>query len=123
MAQVADVSFKDNSGEVIAEMKDKALDWLDAIGQDAASTTSNIIASIPLVDTGRLMNSIEHAVESGEMAVYIGTNVHNDKGHNYAIDHEFGTSRGIPAKHFLQAGASIHGNEYKEMLERIMEEE
>lgn len=117
MAKVIDISIESHTEEFTAEMKQKVIDWLDAIGEDAASTTSNIIASIPLVKTGRLMNSIEHSVDAPEQSVYIGTNV------DYAIYHEFGTSRGIPAKHFLQAGASIHAAEYKEMLERKLEEE
>ena len=114
MAQVTSVSLTDHSEEVIAAMKDQAGMWLDLIGEDAASTTSNIIASIPLVKTGRLKNSISHAVDEEEPAVYIGTNV------KYAPYHEFGTSRGIVARHFLQAGASLHKAEYKQLLEEYL---
>lgn len=117
MAKVVDVRVESHIEEFTDEMKRKVLDWLDGIGEDAASTTANIIASIPLVKTGRLMGSIEHSVDAPEQSVYIGTNV------EYAPYHEFGTSRGIPAKHFLQAGASIHTDEYKEMLERALKEE
>jgi phage gpG-like protein len=114
MAQVTSVSLTDRSEEVIKAMKDQAGMWLDLIGEDAASTTSNIITEIPLVDTGRLKNSISHAVDEEEPAVYIGTNV------EYAPYHEFGTSRGIVARHFLQAGASLHKAEYKQLLEEYL---
>jgi len=117
MAKVVDVRIEDHSEEFTDEMKSKVLDWLDAIGEDASSTTANVIATIPLVKTGRLMNSIERAVVEDEQAVYIGTNV------PYAKYHEFGTSRGIPAKHFLQAGVTLHQSEYKQMLEDKLKEE
>jgi len=116
MAQVVEVRIESHIEEFTDEMKAKVLDWLDAIGEDAASTTANIVATIPLVKTGRLMNSFERAVVQDEQAVYIGTNV------PYAKYHEFGTSRGIPAKHFLQAGATLHQSEYKQMLEDKLKE-
>jgi phage gpG-like protein len=117
MAQVTSVSLTDRSEEVIAAMKDQVNDWLDLIGEDAASTTSNIITEIPLVDTGRLKNSISHAVDEEEPAVYIGTNV------EYAPYQEFGTSKGVSGKHFIQFGATAHISEYKELLEEILKSE
>lgn len=113
MAQVTSVSLTDHSEEVIAAMKDQVKDWLDLIGEDAASTAAD---KAP-VDTGRLKNSISHAVVEDEKAVYIGTNV------EYAPYQEFGTSRGIVGKHFIQFGATAHSAEYKELLERILEDE
>lgn len=116
MAQVTSVSLTDRSEEVIKAMKDQANLWLDLIGEDAASTAAD---KAP-VDTGRLKNSISHAVDESEPAVYIGTNVHDEKGHNYAIDQEFGTSRGIVGKHFIQFGATAHTAEYKQLLEEYL---
>lgn len=139
MAQVINVTIDDHSEEVIAQMKEKVNDWLDAIGQDAASTAAN---KAP-VDTSNLKNSISHAVVEDEQAVYIGTNV------PYAIYHEFGTgefaeggskakkipwafkdkdgkwhyTKGVKARHFIQFGATAHASEYRERLERILEEE
>ena len=113
MAQVTSVSLTDHSEEVIAAMKDQVNDWLNLIGEDAASTAAD---KAP-VDTGRLKGSISHAVDEDEPAVYIGTNV------EYAPYQEFGTSKGVVGKHFIQFGATAHSSEYKQLLERILEEE
>lgn len=113
MAQVSSIEFKSNKKQVDDELKDKLITWLDAIGDDAAGTAAD---KAP-VDTGRLQNSISSAVVEDEMAVYIGTNV------EYAIYQEFGTSRGVKGKHFLQFGASAHSGEYKQMLENVLKEE
>lgn len=113
MAQVVDVSFTDHSEEAIAAMKDQVLDWMNLIGEDAASTAAD---KAP-VDTGRLKNSISHAVDDSEPAVYIGTNV------EYAPYQEFGTSRGIVGKHFIQFGATAHAREYSRLLEEFLKGE
>lgn len=135
MAQVISVKFDDHKEEVLAEAKDKIIDWLNGIGQDAASTAAN---KAP-VDTGNLKNSISHSVDEENKCVYIGTNV------DYAIYHEFGTGKyaeggggrqqpwmfqdkdgnwhwtsGVPARHFIQFGATAHQAEYKERLEAIL---
>lgn len=135
MAQVTSVSLTDRSEEVIAAMKDQVNDWLDLIGEDAASTAAD---KAP-VDTGMLKNSISHAVDESEPAVYIGTNV------EYAPYHEFGTgayaengagrkkpwafkdkdgkwhyTKGVPARHFIQFGATAHKAEYKQLLEEYL---
>ena len=126
MAQVVSVRIEDHSEEVIEEMKQKVQAWLLAVGEDAASTAAND-PPCP-VDTGRLRNSITAVTATGqspanthggasasasdyaphatpeENEVYIGTNV------PYAEYQEFGTSK-IPAKHFLQFGATAHKNE------------
>lgn len=65
------------------------------------------------VDTGNLRNSITHAVESGEDAVYIGTNV------EYAPYVELGTSR-QKAQPFLRPAASEHGAQYRQLLKKAL---
>lgn len=135
MAQVISVKFDDHKEEVLAEAKNKIVDWLNGIGQDAASTAAN---KAP-IDTGNLKNSISHSVDEENKCVYIGTNV------DYAIYHEFGTGKyaeggggrqqpwmfqdkdgnwhwtsGVPARHFIQFGATAHQSEYKERLEAIL---
>lgn len=112
MGIIKDVKIDSHIEEVEEELKEKVFDWLDAIGLDAASTA----ASKAPVDTGRLKNSIDRAVVQEEQAVYIGTNV------EYAPYQEFGTSRGIAGKHFLQFGATAHIDEYKQMLEQALKE-
>lgn len=113
MAKVTSISLTDHSEEVIKELGEKVNLWLDAIGQDAASTAAD---KAP-IDTGRLKNSISHAVIEDEKAVYIGTNV------PYAPYQEFGTSTGIKGKHFIQFGATAHASEYKQLLEDSLKEE
>lgn len=68
------------------------------------------------VDTGRLRNSIAHTVDDEEPAAYIGTNV------EYAIYQELGTSRGVPARHFLRNAVQNHVSEYKKTLEDALKD-
>lgn len=137
MAKVVDVEMIDNTDAVKNLAKEKIYKWLEAIGEDAASTAANVLTETGTIDTGRLKNSISSAVVENEQAVYIGTNV------EYAIWHEFGTgiyadngrktpwmfkdkdgewhwTRGVKPKHYLQYGITAHKQEYKEMLERIL---
>lgn len=135
MANVISFKFTDNKQEVLDACKDQIIDWLEAIGEDASATAST---KAP-VDTGNLKNSISYAVDSSNLCVYVGTSV------DYAIYHEFGTGRyaeggggrqtpwmfqdkngewhwttGVPARHFIQFGATAHQAEYKAMLESIL---
>lgn len=66
------------------------------------------------VDTGNLRNSITHAVEGSEDAVYVGTNV------EYAPYVEMGTSR-TAAQPFLRPAATEHGSTYRSILKRNLE--
>lgn len=123
MAKVVEVKIEDNSEEVLEAMNEKVLDWLEAIGSDAADTAAKKApvgtpesTGIPGYIGGTLKNSISHAVVESENAVYIGTNV------EYAPYQEFGTSRGISGKHFLQFGATAHQAEYKSLLEEKLKE-
>ena len=139
MAKVVDVEMIDNTDAVMNLAKEKIYKWLEAIGEDAASTAANVLTETDTIDTGRLKNSISSAVVENEQAVYIGTNV------EYAIWHEFGTgiyaesgrktpwvfkdkdgelhwTRGVKPKHYLQYGITAHKQDYKEMLERIMKQ-
>lgn len=112
MAKVVEVTIEDNSEQVLEAMDQQVLAWLEAIGEDAAGTAAD---KAP-VDTGRLKSSISSAVVADEKAAYIGTNV------EYAPYQEFGTSRGIKGKHFLQFGATAHQVEYKSLLEQYLKE-
>lgn len=123
MAKVVEVRIEDNSEEVLEAMNEQVLDWLEAIGSDAADTAAKRApvgtpesTGIPGYIGGTLKNSISHAVVENEKAVYIGTNV------EYAPYQEFGTSRGIKGKHFLQFGATAHQEEYKSLLEEKLKE-
>ena len=141
MAKVTEVKFKSNKDEILQAAKIDILAWLDGIGEDAAETA----AEKAPVDTGRLKNSISHAVLPDSYEVHIGTNVKNEQGKNYAIYHEFGTGKyasegagrqtpwafkdregkwhyteGVPAKHFLKFGVTAHKNAYKEALKQAL---
>lgn len=67
------------------------------------------------VDTGNLRSSITHAVEFGEDAVYVGTNV------EYAPYVEMGTRR-TAAQPFLRPAAAEHVPTYRSILKRNLEE-
>lgn len=110
MAQITEVKIEDNKAEVLQATKEQVYAWLEAIGEDAAQTAGNFAP----VDTGRLKGSISSAVVESENAVYIGTNV------EYAPYQEFGTSRGVKGKHFLQFGCTAHQAEYKALLEQYL---
>lgn len=66
------------------------------------------------VDTGRLRNSIAHAVNEEAKEAYIGTNV------EYAPFQEMGTVTGVPARHFLRNAAGNHVEEYMRLIEQSM---
>ena len=98
---------KDNTKEVLSAL-DKAIErGLEAIGLTAEGHAKK---NTP-VDTGRLRNSISHAVE--DKAAYIGTNV------EYAPYVELG-ARGRKGVHMLQRAATEHTAEYKKLMEESM---
>ena len=98
---------KDNTKEVLSDMEKAIERGLEAIGLTAEGHAKK---NTP-VDTGRLRNSISHAVE--DKSAYIGTNV------EYAPYVELG-SRGRQGKHMLQRAATEHSAEYKKLMEESM---
>ena len=100
-------TYKDNTDEVLSAMEKAIERGLEAIGLTAEGHAKK---ETP-VDTGRLRNSISHAVEDKE--AYIGTNV------EYAPYVELG-ARGRDGKHMLQRAASEHTDEYKRLMEDSM---
>ena len=100
-------SYKDNTEQVLSAMEKAIERGLEAIGLTAEGHAKK---ETP-VDTGRLRNSISHAVEDN--AAYIGTNV------EYAPYVELG-ARGRDGKHMLQRAATEHTDEYKRLMEDSM---
>lgn len=98
------VDFTDNSDEVLAAMQAAIERGLEAIGINSETYAKQ---NTP-VDSGRLRNSISHAVD--DKAAYIGTNV------EYAPYVELG-ARGRAGAHMLQRAATEHTDEYKQLLE------
>lgn len=95
----------DNSEEVsqgIVRAIDRALEEIGLAAEGYAKKACP-------VDTGNLRNSITHAVESGEDAVYVGTNV------EYAPHVELGTRR-QDAQPFLRPAAQDHGAQYRKII-------
>ena len=78
-------------------------------------TAERYAKALTPVDTGRLRNSVTHAVDSGNKAVYIGTNV------EYAPFIELG-HHGYPGANggrgFLRPAAQEHATEYRTIIEK-----
>ena len=101
-------TYKDNTDEVLSALEKAKKRGLEAIGMAAEGHAKKITP----VDTGRLRNSIAHAVESD--AAYIGTST------SYAPFVELG-ARGRKGVHMLQRAATEHADEYKQIMEDAME--
>lgn len=99
--------YNDNTDEVLSALERAIKRGLEAIGANAEDYAKE---NETAVDTGRLRNSITHAVDEDDKAVYIGTNV------EYAPYIELG-ARGRKPLHFLKRAATEHTSEYKELLE------
>ena len=147
MGMVTEYSFTDHTKEVIEAMQEQVEQWLEAVGEDAAGTAADVCpvgtpesTGIKGYIGGTLRNSISAVTESWQSdfnqhdgaqasvadimpkekpeksAVYIGTNV------EYAPYQEFGTSRGIKGKHFIQFGMTAHQEAYKDLLEQYLKQ-
>ena len=101
---MVDVNFTNNADDILRLLERGKRNALTAIGATAETYAKKATPK----DTGRLRNSISHAVD-GE-AVYIGSNV------EYAPYVELGTSR-AKAHHMLQKAATEHSAEYKRLAE------
>ena len=100
-------THRDNTDEVLSALKRAKKRGLEAIGLTAEGHAKK---ETP-VDTGRLRNSIAHAVEDD--AAYIGTST------SYAPFVELG-ARGRKGVHMLQRAAAEHADEYKRLMEDSM---
>ena len=84
------ITIKDNTNEVLGDMDRAMMRALEAVGIEAQG---DAVAICP-VDTGRLRNSITHAIDIDGKAAIIGTNV------EYALYVHEGT-RGRSGQPFL----------------------
>lgn len=100
---------KDNSDEIKTALANAIPPALEAVGITAEGYAKLLCP----VDTGRLRNSISHAVDEKEKTVYIGTNV------EYAPYVELGTSR-TKAQPFLKPAATNHTEEYKALISQYI---
>lgn len=107
MANVASIDIEaDNTNEVVGALGAAITRGLEAIGIEAESDAARICP----VDTGRLRNSITHAVDDGEPAAIIGTNV------EYASYVHNGT-RTRKAQPFLTDAVTQNADKYRRILE------
>ncbi len=128
-----DIQITDNSGEILRALEEKKKAALEGVGIQAEGYAKR---STP-VDTGRLRNSITHAVRGDD--VYIGTNVEygiwlelgtgiyasDGKGRQspwgyYDRNGKYHRTRGMKPRHMLKKAASEHTEEYKRIIEAIM---
>lgn len=107
-----DVELTSHAEEVKDAMLHQLFGALETIGLVGEGYAKRLCP----VDTGRLRNSISHAVDEEEQAAYIGTNV------EYAPFVEFGTSR-QKAQPYLKPAAEDHGDEYRSIVENALKSE
>jgi len=108
------VVINKNNADLIAENIGNAIAVaLEEIGLAAERYAKENLTKNKSVDTGRLRNSVTHAINMDEKAVYVGTNV------EYGPYVELGTSRSR-AKPYLQPAAEQHEKTYKAILKRHM---
>jgi HK97 gp10 family phage protein len=102
------VTFKDNSAEILKAFEQATERALEKIGLVAEGYAKKLTP----VDTGRLRNSITHEVDGND--VYIGSNV------EYAPYVELGTSK-QKAQPYLKPAATEHTETYKNILKTVYE--
>ena len=98
----------DHTDEVLDAISEQLGIGLETVGLVAEGYAKRLCP----VDTGRLRNSISHAVHGN--AAYIGTNV------DYAVYVEMGT-RNTPAQPYLKPAATDHMDEYRSILNDAMQ--
>lgn len=101
------MSFISHREECISAKDAAVAKALEMIGLQAERYAKQELTKKRAVDTGRLRNSVSHAVK-GDSA-YIGTNV------EYAPYIEFGTYR-MAERPYLRPAAMDHSREYKQMV-------
>ena len=104
------VIIEDNTKLIQSEIGHGIMHALEKVGLLAERFAKENLTRNRSVDTGRLRNSVTHAIDGDRKVVYIGTNVH------YAPYVELGTSR-AKEKPYLRPAASEHENEYKQAFE------
>jgi HK97 gp10 family phage protein len=104
--------IRENNAEQIAgAIKTSLAAALEEVGLAAEGFAKKKLTENHSVDTGRLRNSVTHAIDMGGEAVYIGTNV------EYAPYVELGTSRS-EEKPYLRPAAQDHAREYRVIIEK-----
>lgn len=113
-----EIHITDNSDQVLQELSKRMEQALTAIGMAAETNAKQEVTKVVYdtpergyIRTGRLRNSLSHAVQMNEQAVYIGSNV------EYAGYVELGTSRMKP-RPYLKPAVVNYMSEYKTLAEQ-----
>lgn len=101
---------EDNHEQIVHAMNTAIAAGLEEIGLAAERFAKRLCP----VDTGRLRNSITHALNSDAKEVYIGTNV------EYGPYVELGT-HGREGVGFLRHAAEDHGSYYRNIMKKHLE--
>lgn len=110
MGQVASIQIvSDNTDKVVEELGTAMSRALEAVGIEAESDAARLCP----VDTGRLRNSITHAVDEDDKSAIIGTNV------EYAEYVHNGT-RHQAAQPFLTDAVNQNADKYRRVVEAAM---
>lgn len=110
MPKIMTCEVVSRADEVIAALRRQVALGLESIGQEAEGYAKD---ECP-VDTGRLRNSISHAVEGDN--VYIGTNVEYAPYVEYRDKARHTTGKA----HFLRDAATTHTDHYKAIMEAAL---
>ena len=102
------VRYTSYKKEVLAKIEAAIPKALEVVG----GTAERHVKDITPVDTGRLRNSIAHAMV-GNNATSVGTSV------EYAIYVEFGTCK-MSAQLYLRPGIESHADEYAMIIKNII---
>ena len=130
--------FSEHFDEVADALDDAVIRALETCGLAGERFAKENVTANGSVDTGRLRNSISHAVVPDEKAVYIGSNA------EYAPYVELGTGKyypggrrtpwayqdekgnwhrteGQPPKPFIKPAVADHGEEYRTIIKNALE--
>ena len=104
--------IQDNTQEIVEAIGTALVRALEAIGIEAEGDVKELVP----VDTGRLRNSITHAVDEGGKYAIVGTNV------EYAESVEFNEKarHSNGQAHFLRDGVTNNLDKYRQIVEREM---
>lgn len=95
---MAKIRIEDHSDEYLNAVTNALDAALEGIGIHIEGEAKEELENTPRrIDTGNLRNSISHAVDKGEQAVYVGTNV------EYALYVHEGTSKMAPNRYLKNA--------------------
>lgn len=109
-----EIILNSNYSGVVEELEEKIAKSLTRCGLHSESVAKENIINVKAVDTGNLLNSITHAVDPYNYAVYTGTDV------KYALYVELGTYK-MQARPYLKPALADHLGEYLAIIKDELE--